>query len=95
MRFRCRRRGRKPVPCKIPKKLEIEQIIPVPVSNPEPIFISQEELIVLKMIDFEGLSQEEVSLRLCISRPKVSRLLNSARRKIALALFEQRPLKIE
>ena len=95
MKFRHRRRGRKPIPCRIPEKLDIDQILPVPIENPEPIYISQEELIVLKYSDLIGKSQENISVILCISRPKVSRLLSSARKKIVQAIFEKRPIKLQ
>jgi hypothetical protein len=47
---------------------------------------------VLRLVDLEELSQEEAGQKLGVSRGTVWRLVQSARRKIAQALTEGRPL---
>jgi len=62
----------------------ISKFIPNPASL-TPIF---------RLVDLEGLSQEEAGTKMGISRGTVWRLLQSARRKTAQALTEGRPLQI-
>ncbi|RKY54775.1 MAG: hypothetical protein DRP89_04570, partial [Candidatus Neomarinimicrobiota bacterium] len=48
----------------------------------------------LRLIDLEGLSQEEAGQRMGVSRGTIWRLLKNARRKIAQAITEGRPIYI-
>jgi predicted DNA-binding protein (UPF0251 family) len=48
----------------------------------------------LRLVDLEGLSQEEAGEKMGVSRGTVWRLLQSARKKTAQALTEGRPLFI-
>ncbi len=72
----------------------VNQILPVPVKNPEYIILTKEELEALRLVDYLGLTQEEASLKLGVSRPTVSRIVNSARKKIVQAIIEGRPIYI-
>lgn len=56
--------------------------------------IEPAELEVLRLVDLEGLSQEEAGSRMGISRGTVWRLLQEARRKSAQALTEGRRIHI-
>jgi uncharacterized protein len=67
---------------------------PTPLRNAEPIFIETAELEALRLVDMEGLSQEEAGQRMSISRGTIWRLVQSARKKTAQALTEGRPLQI-
>jgi len=49
---------------------------------------------VLRLVDLEGLSQEEAGERMGVSRGTIWRLLQSARKKSAQALTEARPLLV-
>lgn len=49
----------------------------------------------VRLIDYEGLSQEECSNYMSIARTTVQLIYNRARRKLARALVEGLPLKIE
>ena len=54
-----------------------------------------DEYEALRLADYEGLTQEEVAERLGVSRPTVSRILDSARRTVAMSLVEGRAIFIE
>jgi len=72
----------------------ITGLTPNPSRNLTPIFIDRAELEALRLVDLEGLSQEEAGTKMGISRGTVWRLLQSARKKTAQALTEGRPLQI-
>ena len=72
----------------------ITGLTPNPPSNLTPIFIDRAELEAFRLVDLEGLSQEEAGQKMGVSRGTVWRLIQSARRKTAQALTEGRPLQI-
>jgi len=88
------RRGRFPKPISIEKAPTTDQFTPTPQGNPEPIYIEPAELEALRLVDLEGLSQEEAGDRMGVSRGTVWRLIQSARKKTAQALTEGRPIRI-
>lgn len=59
-----------------------------PLSQLAQISMEQDELEALKLSDYEGLFQEEAGRKMGVSRGTVQRLLGSARKKVAQALFE-------
>jgi len=67
---------------------------PNPVGNMGPIVIDVAELEAFRLVDQEGLSQEEAGRRMSVSRGTVWRLVQSARKKTAQALSEGRPIQI-
>lgn len=93
-RHRRGRRGRLPKPISIGKTPTIDKFTPTPQQNPESVFIEPAELEALRLVDLEGLSQEEAGERMGVSRGTVWRLVQSARRKTAQALSEGRSLSI-
>jgi predicted DNA-binding protein (UPF0251 family) len=52
------------------------------------------EIESLRLVDLEGLSQEEAGIRMGVSRGTIWRLVQSARKKTAQALSEGRSLEI-
>ena len=88
------RRGRFPKPITIPNPLKVEKLVPEPRINGHPILIEQAEVEALRLVDLEGLSQEEAGKEMGVSRGTVWRLVQSARKKTAQALTEGRPLQI-
>jgi len=52
------------------------------------------ELEAFRLVDLEGLSQEEAGKHMGVSRGTVWRLVQSARKKTAQAITEGRPLQI-
>jgi predicted DNA-binding protein (UPF0251 family) len=95
-RRRCRRgrRGRFPKPVTIPNPPKVEKLVPQPATTDNPLSIEQAEIEALRLVDLEGLSQEEAGTKMGVSRGTIWRLLQSARRKVAQALTEGRPLTV-
>ena len=86
------RRGRHPKPVQLGKTPNMKQFIHYPLSKGDPIHIDPAELEALRLVDLEGLSQEEAGERMSISRGTIWRILQSARKKVTQALIEVRPL---
>ena len=59
-----------------------------------PIIMTYDELETLRLIDYQGLTQEEAAKNMKISRGTVWRCLDSARKKIVTMLIENRELII-
>jgi len=59
------------------------------------IILNIEEYEVIRLLDYENLSQLEASKIMEISRPSLTRIYDRARKKIAQALIEARPIRIE
>lgn len=57
--------------------------------------MSVEEYETLRLLDLEGLTQEETAQRMDVARTTVQRMYADARQKMALALFEGSNLRIE
>jgi len=93
-RHRCGKRGRCPKPVMLGSFPAIQGFVPNPILNSEPILLDPAELEAMRLIDLEGLSQEEAGKRMGVSRGTVWRLLKSGRRKVVLALIEGRPIAI-
>jgi len=58
------------------------------------VFLEMAELEAFRLVDMEGLSQEEVGQQKGVSRGTVWRLVQNARKKTAQALSEGRPIYI-
>jgi predicted DNA-binding protein (UPF0251 family) len=67
----------------------------VPLGELEAVEMTIDELEALRLADLEGLYQEDAAARMGISRPTLSRTLESARRKVAMTLVLGRALRIE
>ena len=95
-RRRCRRgrRGRFPKPVTISAPTKIQKFIPQPTINATTITIEPAELEVLRLLDLEGLLQEQAGIKMGVSRGTVWRLAKNARKKVAQALTEGRPLEV-
>ena len=65
---------------------------PHPDSNSEPLILEPDELEALRLVDLEGLPQEETGEKMGISRGTIWRLLKSARHKTTLALTDGRTI---
>ncbi len=85
-------RGRFPIQPNIDTKPKAESLIPNPSEKQPPIYLDLAEAEVLRLVDIEGLYQEEAGSRMGVSRGTIWRLLSSARSKMARALFEGRKL---
>ncbi len=63
--------------------------------NNKIIIMTVEEYETIRLIDFEGLMQEECAERMNVARTTVQRIYNDARKKLADALVNGKILKIE
>ncbi len=88
------RRGRFPKPVSLGKIPAASRFIPVPQVGSEPIYIGPAEVEALRLVDLEGLSQEEAGDRMGVSRGTVWRLLQGGRKKMVEAMIKARPLVI-
>lgn len=61
----------------------------------EPLIMSIEEFETIRLIDGEGLSQEECAERMSVGRATIQRIYADARKKIAQFLLEEKALKIQ
>ena len=58
------------------------------------VLLLPEELEALRLADLDGLSQEQSAAHMGVSRSTFQRILERARRQVALALVEGQALKI-
>jgi predicted DNA-binding protein (UPF0251 family) len=93
-RHRYGRKGRFPKPVTLGSIPSITSFIPNPSRDPEPVLIEFAEVEAFRLVDMEGLAQEEAGQRMSISRGTIWRLVQSARRKTSQALSEGRPIYI-
>jgi predicted DNA-binding protein (UPF0251 family) len=63
-------------------------------SGNEPVTMTYDEFEALRLVDYEGLLQEEASQHMGVSRGTVWRCLDSGRRKVAKMIVEGRELHI-
>ena len=61
----------------------------------EPIKMNLEEYEVIRLLDYENLSQEQASKIMEISRPTLTRIYERARQKVAKTLVESHKLVLE
>ncbi len=87
-------RGRLPIQPKIGTDPKAKKMMPEPIGQTDPVYIDMAELESLRLVDLEGLYQEDAGQIMGVSRGTIWRLLVSARRKIVRAIFEGRPLII-
>jgi predicted DNA-binding protein (UPF0251 family) len=93
-RMRHGRRGRIPTPVFIAKQPPATEFTPHPSIDKPPIQLEPAELEALRLVDLEGLSQEEAGESMGVSRGTIWRLLQKARNKTAQALTEGREIII-
>jgi len=93
-RHRRGQRGRFPKPVTIPNPAKIQKFVPQPATTANTIMIEPAELEAIRLVDLEGLSQEQAGTEMGVSRGTIWRLVKSARQKVAQALTEGRPLTV-
>ena len=59
------------------------------------VLLGLDEFEAIRLADFEGLYQEQAAEKLQVSRQTFGRIIEAARKKVAQALIEGRPLQIE
>jgi len=67
----------------------------IPLSSLQEVRLSVEEAEAIRLKDMEGLEQEDCAQKMNVSRTTFSRVLASARQKIAEALLSGKAIRIE
>lgn len=67
----------------------------VPLRSLAEVVLGLDEMEALRLADLEGLYHEEAATRMGISRPTFGRIAESARKKVADALFTGKAIRIE
>ncbi|NHK32440.1 MAG: DUF134 domain-containing protein [Asgard group archaeon] len=88
-------RGRPLKEIVIEKHPDVFQIIPEPKISDEDMKLTLGEYEALRLVDFEGLNQEEAGQKMHVSRGTIWRLLDSGRLKLMSVLIEGKILRIE
>jgi len=66
-----------------------------PLHELEGVVLTMDEYEAVRLSDLNGLTQEEVAKKMKVHRSTISRILNSAHRKIADALVNVKAIRIE
>lgn len=66
----------------------------VPMKKLEETVITIEEVEALRLKDYEGLEQEECAQKMGVSRPTFSRIINTARQKVADAIINGKAIRV-
>lgn len=74
---------------------EVSEFLPQGGSDGESVVLTVDEFETVRLIDREGLSQEECGIQLGVGRTTAQKIYETARKKIAEALVMGRTLKIE
>ncbi len=67
----------------------------VPMNELEIVFLTHEELEVIRLIDKESLEQEDAATKMGVSRRTLARSLHDAREKIADAIINGKAIEIK
>ena len=67
----------------------------IPLNELEEVNLEADELEAIRLIDLEGLYQEEAAKRMNVSRQTIGNILNSAHRKIAESLLHAKALYLK
>ena len=67
----------------------------IPFTDLEPIILLYEEYEAIRLTDYTGLTQEQSSVQMAVSRPTFTRIYEKARRSIAKAFVEGKAIFIE
>lgn len=87
----------------MPRSAKCRQVCKMPVHcrfSPEqpaegkPVILAVEEFEAIRLVDFQGLTQEEAATQMGVARATVQRIYTQARRKLAVFLVEGRLLQI-
>jgi predicted DNA-binding protein (UPF0251 family) len=67
----------------------------IPLKTLEETELTLPEFEAIRLVDFEEVSQEQASKQMQISQPTLSRILTSARKKIAESIIKGKAIKIQ
>lgn len=74
---------------------EVVEFTPTGEAGDEPVVLTVDEFETIRLIDLEGLTQEECGTQLGVGRTTAQKIYETARKRIAAALVLGRTLKIE
>ena len=66
----------------------------IPMRQLEEVILLSDELEALKLYEVDGLNQKQAANNMKISQPTLARTLNSAIKKVALAIIKGKAIKI-
>ena len=69
--------------------------MPIGQSEEHPVVLNYEEYEAIRLSDFELFKQDVAALKMGVSRPTFTRIYESARRKVAQAFVQGRPIIFE
>lgn len=67
----------------------------IPRSELESVVLQYDEYEAIRLLDYEGLMQEQAAERMNVSRPTLTRIYENARKTVAKALMEGKMILIE
>jgi len=67
----------------------------IPLSMLEEVILTVDEFEAIRLADLDSLYQEQAAQRMKVSRPTFGRIIESAHKKVAVALVKGKALKIE
>ena len=74
---------------------KVEKVTPFPQSSEEIVNLSIAEYEAMRLVDLEGLNQDQTGELMKVSRGTIWRLLDSGRRKLIQVIAEGKQLEIE
>ncbi|MCX6272586.1 MAG: DUF134 domain-containing protein [Bacteroidetes bacterium] len=78
-----------------PPKMQGFKPFGIPKTPIEPLTLLFEEYESIKLLDYENLTQEEAAQKMSVSRQTMTRIYEKARKTIARAFVEGKPILIE
>lgn len=81
--------------CALPESNEFHPIAAENNQQKQAIVLTVDEYEAIRLIDYHGLAQTEGAQYMAVSRTTIQEIYSCARKKIAAALVEARPLKIQ
>jgi len=74
----------------------VEEFVPFEQESAgkEPVILSLDEFESLRLADYLGMYHEEAGSKMGVSRPTFSRIIEQARKKVATAIVEGKPIRI-
>ena len=85
-------KGRMPKPVRLQKTPAVRGYMPFPMGNATPVYLDPAELEALRLVDLQGMSQDEAGEKMGVSRGTIWRLLQTGRKKVVQALTEGRQI---
>jgi len=67
----------------------------IPLINLEEVVLQKDALEAVRLVDLEGLYQDQTAEKMGVSRPTIGRMLEQARKTIADALINGKAIRIE